>query len=51
MEYSIKDLTEVQIDDIHCSLLIYQAKHFIRKVYQVGEVSLPLGRSLADYSW
>ncbi|GAB0181629.1 hypothetical protein GRJ2_000628200 [Grus japonensis] len=34
---SIKGLTEMQVDNIHCSPLIYQASHFVVEVYQAGE--------------
>ncbi|KAK4831590.1 hypothetical protein QYF61_018350 [Mycteria americana] len=32
---SVKGLTEVRVDNVHCSPLIYQASHFITEVYQV----------------
>ncbi|KAK4825634.1 hypothetical protein QYF61_001419, partial [Mycteria americana] len=38
---SVKGLTEVQADNIHCSPLTYQANHFIIEVYQVGSQQHP----------
>lgn len=34
--HSVKDLSEVQVDDICCSPLIYQANHFIMEVKQIA---------------
>jgi len=34
---SVKGPTEVQLDNIHCSPLMYQASHFITEAYQVGQ--------------
>lgn len=33
---SVKGLSEVQVDDICCSPLIYQASHFIMEVKQIA---------------
>ena len=38
-----KDYTEVQVNNIHCSPLIYQASHFMVWVYQAGQAWVPLG--------
>jgi len=37
MEDSVKGLTEVQVDNMQCSPLIYQASHYIIEFYQVGQ--------------
>ncbi|GAB0201489.1 dynactin subunit 2-like [Grus japonensis] len=34
MEDGVKGFPEVQADNTHCSLLVYQASHFIVEVYQ-----------------
>lgn len=38
----------VQVDNIHCFPLIYQARHFIADIYQLGRVWLPLSESILN---
>ena len=46
MEYSVKSLAEVEVDNIHCSPLIYPASHAIVESYQIGQAWFPLGESM-----
>jgi len=46
MRNNIKSLAVVQVVNIHCSPLIYQASHFIIEGYQVGQVWLPFGEDM-----
>lgn len=39
---SVKSLPEVQVENIHCIFLIYQANNLVIEVYQVGQTSLHL---------
>lgn len=32
----IKSLTEIKVDNMRCSSLIYQTSHFITEVYQIA---------------
>ena len=34
---SVKSLAEVEVDNIHCSPLIYPAGHAIVESYQIGQ--------------
>ena len=34
---SVKSLAEVEVDNIHCSPLIYLASHAIIEGYQIGQ--------------
>ena len=43
---SVKGPAEVQVDNIHCSPLVYQASHFIVEVYQVGQARIPFGEAM-----
>lgn len=45
MGHSVKSLTEVQADNIHCSGF-YQASHFTIDVYQVDQACVPLGEGI-----
>lgn len=46
MGHSVKSLTEVQADNIHCSGFFYQASHFTIDVYQVDQACVPLGEGI-----
>lgn len=43
---ALKEICEIQADNIHCSPLIHQASHSIIKVYQVDQACLPFGESM-----
>lgn len=42
MAYSVKGLTKVQVDSIHCSLLMYQASRFIVDFVKLIKHDIPL---------
>ena len=42
----VESLAEVEIDNIHCSPLIYPASHVIAESYQIGQAWFPLGESM-----
>lgn len=41
-----KSLAEVKVENIHSSLIIYQASHFTIEGFQVGQALLPLFQSM-----
>ena len=43
---SVKSLAEVEVDNIHCSPLIYSAGHPIIEGHQIGQAWFPLGESM-----
>lgn len=46
IRHCVKGLTELQKDNIHCSLFIYQDKLLIIEVCQVSQALLPLSESM-----
>lgn len=42
----VESLLEDKVDNIHCSLLIYQARHFITEGYRVHQAWIPLCESI-----
>ena len=50
MQDSVKGLTDVRVDNIHCSCLVYQASHLTAEVYQAGQAWVPLGEAMLTIS-
>ena len=46
MRDHVKSLVEVYVENIHCSPLIYPARHAIIESYQIGQAWFPLGESM-----
>ena len=46
----VKDLVEVQVDDIHCPSPIHRIRHFIIEGHQIGQAQSALGEAMLAVS-